>query len=276
MLKKLALLLALAPAALVAAERNDIPSCYTATKTTESKTPASGRLLTVVVDQTTPLSTELQKTAWGHIKRFVQPGDKLRLYTFSAYLNGHHTSLQFSGEFESPLAEDVLGNVPMINARKLQGCLAAQPKAAWGTFGRAFAGAMGTSSSDIPRSEILFSLREVAEDMRKAEGVTDQVVLLMSDMLEYSDFGSFYSGNAIREINPQTEMAKVEKQNLIPDFGGARVYVHGAAYVPTAQKNGYRSGKMIQSLEGFWTRYFDKGHADLRGFGHPELTAVME
>ena len=43
----------------------------------------------------------------------------------------------------------------------------------------------------------------------------------MSDMLEYSDFGSFYTNNGIREINPGVELAKVEKQNLLADFSGA-------------------------------------------------------
>ena len=48
--------LAFAPAALMAVERNDVPSCYEITKLTEFKAPSSGRLLTVIVDQTTPLN----------------------------------------------------------------------------------------------------------------------------------------------------------------------------------------------------------------------------
>jgi hypothetical protein len=54
------------------------------------------------------------------------------------------------------------------------------------------------------------------------------------------------------------------------------VYVLGAAFVPTETKNGYRSGKMIQNLEGFWSAYFQKSNAVLKGFGTPELTAVVE
>jgi hypothetical protein len=135
---------------------------------------------------------------------------------------------------------------------------------------------MGKSSSDIPRSEILLSLKSIGDDLKSAEGVNENVILLMSDMLEYSDFGSFYSNNGIREINPQVELAKVEKQNLLADFGGARVYVHGAAFVPTQIKNGYRSGKMIQNLEGFWNQYFAKSNAELKGFGNPELTSAVE
>ncbi|VXA98284.1 conserved exported hypothetical protein [Pseudomonas sp. 8AS] len=275
-LQSLLIALALAPAALVAAERNDVPSCYAASKTAEFRSAPSGRMLTVVVDQTTPLTTELQKTAWGHIKRFMNPGDKLRLYSFSAYLEGHYTRLQFAGELESPLDPAVIGDVPMMAARKLDGCLKGQPSVLFQRFGKAFANAMGKSNSEIPRSEILFSLKAISEDIKGAGDVNEQVILLMSDMLEYSDFGSFYASNRIRDIDPNVELAKVRKQNLIPDFAGARVYVHGAAFIPTDTKTGYRSGKMIQDLESFWSAYFENSNAQLLGFGNPELTAVVE
>lgn len=274
--KSLILALAFAPAALVAAERNDVPSCYAQAKIEAFRSAPSGRMLTVVVDQTTPLTEDLQKTAWGHIKRFMQPGDKLRLYSFSAYLEGHYTRLQFAGALEKPIDPAVLGDVPMMASRKFDGCMKGQSAALYQRFGKAFSNAMGKSSSDIPRSEILFSLKSIGEDINTAEGVNEQVILLMSDMLEYSDFGSFYTNNGIREINPGVELAKVEKQNLLADFAGARVYVHGAAFVPTQVKNGYRSGKMIQNLEGFWSNYFEKSNAELKGFGNPELTIAVE
>lgn len=268
--------LLLLPGLVMATQRNDVPSCYEASNLVQFRTAASGRMLTVVIDQTTPLSLDLQKTAWGHIKRFIKPGDKLRLYSFSAYLEGRYTSLAFSGELEKPLSEEVMGGVPMMPARKLDGCLKAQPAVMFQHFGKAFAQAMGQSRADIPRSEILFSLKAVAEDLQGTAEATDNVILLMSDMLEYSDFANFYAANHIREINPDTEMAKVEKQHLVTNFGGARVYVLGAAFVPTETKNGYRSGKMIQSLERFWSAYFQKSNAVLKGFGTPELTAVVE
>lgn len=274
--KSLLLALIIAPTAAMAAERNDIPSCYAQTKLNEFRTAPSGRMLTVVVDQTTPLTQDLQRTAWGHVKRFVKPGDKLRLYSFSAYLEGHYTRLQFAGELENPIDPALLGNVPIMAARKFDNCLKAQQPAMFKQFGKAFASTMGKSSSDIPRSEILFSLKAVAEDLGKTENVQEHVVLLMSDMLEYSDFGSFYQNNGIRQIDPATEMAKVKKQNLLTDFSGARIYVHGAAFVPTTAKNGYRSGKMIQSLQTFWSTYFQESNASLNGFGNPELTIAVE
>ncbi|MFG3450844.1 hypothetical protein [Pseudomonas knackmussii] len=273
---RLALALLFAPTALMAAERNDVPSCYSQARIDEFRNAPSGRMLTVIVDQTTPLTQDLQRTAWGHIKRFMQPGDKIRLYSFSAYLEGHYTRLRYAGELEQQINPDVLGNVPMMATRKFENCLKGQQALMFKGFGKVFAATMGKSSSDIPRSEILFSLKAVGEDLAKTENVDEHVILLMSDMLEYSDFGSFYQANGIRQIDPKVEIGKVEKQNLMGDFSGARVYVHGAAFVPTTAQNGYRSGKMIQNLEQFWSAYFSESNARLSGFGNPELTMAVE
>lgn len=276
MIKSLIAALAFAPAVLLAAERNDVPSCYEITKLTEFKSPSSGRLLAVIVDQTTPLTGDLQQTAWNHIKRFMGPGDKLRLYSFSAYLNGRYTKLEFAGELESPIDPAAIPNVPIMAAKKFEGCLTQQRQVLFQRFGKAFAGTIKASTTDIPRSEILFSLREIANDISKAKDTNDQVVLLMSDMLEYSDFGSFYASNRIRDISPPAELEKVKKQNLLADFGGARIYVHGAAFVPQSNKDGYRSGKMISNLKTFWNGYFEQSNAELKGFGTPELTSAVE
>lgn len=276
MVKSIIAALAFAPAVLLAAERNDVPSCYGITKLTEFKSPSSGRLLTVIVDQTTPLTRDLQQTAWNHIKRFVGPGDKLRLYSFSAYLNGRYTKLEFAGELESPIDPEAIPNVPIMAAKKFDSCLKQQQQVLFQRFGKAFAGTMKESTTDIPRSEILFSLREISSDIGNAKDTNDQVVLLMSDMLEYSDFGSFYASNRIREINASTELGKLKKQNLFADFAGARIYVHGAAFVPDSSKNGYRSGKIISNLKSFWQGYFEQSNGELKGFGTPELTAGVE
>jgi len=264
------------PATLMAAERNDLASCYQQAKIAQFTPEPSGRMLSVVVDQTTPLTSDLQRTAWGNIKRFLQPGDQLRLYSFSAYLDGHYMQLQYAGQLERGLDPAQVGDVPMMNAKKLDQCLAAQPKMMLQQFGKRFVQTMGKSSMDIPRSEILFSLKAVGQDIQSVKGVNENVILLMSDMLEYSDFGSFYQSKGIRDISPSVELAKVERENLLADFKGARIYVHGAAFVPTDAKNGYRSGKMIQNLESFWSQYFSRSNGQLVAFGHPELTVAVQ
>ena len=81
------LLLALTlPCAALAADRNDIQSCYERNGLTDIKPAGTGRELVVIIDQTIPMPESIQKAAWGQINRFVAPGDKVRLYSFSAFL----------------------------------------------------------------------------------------------------------------------------------------------------------------------------------------------
>lgn len=259
-----------------AGERNDVPSCYKMMKLDQFKPLPSGRMLTVLVDQTTPLDIDLQKKAWSHIKGFIRSGDKLRMYTFSAYLNGYYTKLEYFGELERPIPEDSLGNVPIAGVNKLKKCLDTQKKYIWKSYGQAFAQANDRADSSIPRSEILFSLKEIGKDLAKLEGVDDHVVFIMSDMLEHSEFGSFYSANSIRLLNPEAELEKVDQMSMWADFKGARFYVHGAAFVETDKKHGYRSGKMINRLSTFWQRYFERSNGALKAFGAPELSTAIE
>lgn len=151
--------------------RNDVPSCYAQAKIENFRSAPSGRLLTVVVDQTTPLTPDLQKTAWGHIKRFIQPGDKLRLCSFSAYLEGHYTRLQFAGELEKTSRSGRTRRCTDDGQPKVRCLPEGSVCCVVPTFRKGFSNAMGKSSSDIPRSEILFSLKSIGDDIKNAEGV---------------------------------------------------------------------------------------------------------
>ncbi|EGH71410.1 hypothetical protein [Pseudomonas syringae] len=82
------------------------------------------------------------------------------------------------------MSASVIGGVPMMVARKLDSCLKSQSTVMFQRFGKSFAQAIGQSRADIPRSEILFSMKAVAEDPQNTAGVTDSVILLMSYMLE--------------------------------------------------------------------------------------------
>ena len=74
------LLLALTlPCAALAADRNDIQSCYERNGLTDIKPAGTGRELVVIIDQTIPMPDDLQRSSWGQIERFVQAGDRVRL-----------------------------------------------------------------------------------------------------------------------------------------------------------------------------------------------------
>ncbi|HDS1736786.1 MULTISPECIES: hypothetical protein [Pseudomonas] len=269
-----ALLLCL-PALVQAGERNDIPDCYSYAKTDQFRQAGSGRELTVIIDQTVPMPESIQKAAWGQINRFVGPGDKVRLYSFSAFLPGQYMQLRFAGELNTPLPAKVRDDVGMQSLRTLDKCLAEQQGFLRKKFGAVFVQTLREAREDIPRSEIFHSLRDIGADL--AQRPADQrVVLLLSDMLENSDFGSFYANNRIRDLEPKAELKRVNDKGLFADLQGARVYVAGAGLVTQDVKQAYRSGKTMEQLQGFWKGYFEGSNASLAGFGTPSLNIDLQ
>ncbi|RRV47143.1 hypothetical protein [Pseudomonas sp. p106] len=271
-----ALILALAlPCAALAAERNDLQSCYTRNGLADIKPAASGRELVVIIDQTIPMPEDLQRSSWGQIDRFVQPGDRVRLYTFSAFLPGEYQRLVYAGELDMPLQGEVRDDVNMRKLRGLDQCLATQKKAFQAGFGGLFVKGLRDARQDIPKSEIMNTLRRVGEDMSKEQGVQERVVYLISDMLEHSDYTSFYAANQIKQLNVSKELKLAQSKGLYADLQGARVYVSGAGLVTDAVKHAYRSGKTMDALNDFWAQYLNASNATLEGFGTPSLSTDL-
>lgn len=261
-------------AALAADERNDIPGCYPYAQLSQQQPAPSGRELVVIIDETVQMTQALQRSAWDHAMRYVRPGDSVRLYQFSAFLQNHYMKLQFAGVLDVPLQGKVRNSIGSKSLKQLDACLQQQAAFFQKTFGQQFVGSFGKPGEEIARSEIFGSLRKIAEDLAKRPS-QERVVLLVSDMLENSDFGSFYQSNRIRDIDPDAELKKVQQKNLLADFAGARIYVHGAGLVAGDSKGAYRSGSTLQRLEQFWRAYVQQSNAELAAFGAPELTADL-
>ncbi|CAE6880040.1 conserved exported protein of unknown function [Pseudomonas marincola] len=271
-----ALILALAlPCAALAAERNDLQSCYTRSGLTELKPASSGRELVVIIDQTIPMPEDLQRNSWGQIDRFVKAGDRVKLYTFSAFLPGEYLRLAYAGELDMPLEGEVRDDVNMRKLRSLDLCLSTQKKAFQSGFGQQFVKGLRDARQDIPKSEIMNSLHKVGEDMQREQGVHERVVLLISDMLEHSEYTSFYAANQIKQLNVSKELQLAQSKGLFADLQGSRVYVSGAGLVTDSVKHAYRSGKTMDALNSFWSQYLSASNATLSGFGTPSLSTDL-
>lgn len=259
---------------LQAAERNDLPSCYERAGIADFRQPLSGRLLTVIIDQTVPMPEEIQRSAWGQIDRFVQPGDSVRLYSFSAITPGEHIRLLFSGSLDTPLPEGIRDDVSMMKLRSFDRCMKGQREQYSASFGRQFVGALRAASSDHPRSEIMFSLREVANDLA-SQNSPEQIVFIISDMLEHSASTSFYAGGSMRNLDAASELAKVERNNLSARFNNARIYVTGSGLATDTSRHSDRTGRAMDQLEAFWQAYFAQSGSHLNGFGKPTLNTEI-
>ncbi|ELM3616230.1 hypothetical protein RYR54_001870 [Aeromonas sobria] len=258
-----------------AKERNDIPDCYQYAGLTSNKPEFQGRDFIIVVDETTPLPDAQKREALAHVLRFVQPGDKVKQFRFSAFLPDSHLGMEFAGELQSSPEQAVREDIGTNSLKKLDQCLAKQQQFFKVQIAKHMGSSFGDATKDINKSEIVFSLKQIG-DAWKHSASAEKVMFIVSDMLENSDYTSFYKNNQIRQIDPSKEMEKVTAANLKASLQDVRVYVAGAGLVPSSSKTGYRSGKTVQLLELFWGDYFNASGASLEAFGAPSLTQDIQ
>lgn len=258
--------------AAVAGPGDALRSCY------DSKNlPAAGKPATelfVAIDQTTPLDTSLKQLVADNVKPFLAPGNAFSVVTFSAYTQGRYTEVIASGTLDNLLQPGQRDDISKPMLSKFDQCTTRQAQQAAQLMGKALRSAFDNTSSDIAKSDVLASIKAISAMVQQSP-TRNKVVLIVSDMLENSSVANFYAeqGRAVRKIDSIKEMRTIEENQMLADFGGARVYVIGAGLLAAdGQKSKtYRDPKTMQALAGFWASYMQKSKAQLVEFGQPAL-----
>lgn len=251
---------------------NDIPSCYKANKL-DNPSPAPALELFVAIDQTTPLDANLKRQVLEIIGAQMKPGNAYSLFTFSAYNQGNYLNMLSRGELEKNLPAAVRDDTGNKVLSQFDACMAGQQRYAGQLLGKNLQQSLGNSSDNLAKSDVLASLKEISSRIAQS-GAKNRVLLLVSDMLENSSVSSFYANRAVRKLDPAAELSKIEREKLLGNFAGARVYVIGAGMITEDKKQVkgvYRDPVTMQSLESFWRSYFEKSGGKLVEFGKPAL-----
>lgn len=271
MRKLLPLSMLLFSCAAVAGNTDAVPTCY------HEKMPAQKATtdteIFVVIDQTTMFDGGLKQSVADNVRPFLKPGNAFSVTQFSAFTQGHYTDVLVSGKLDTVLTKTARDDVSKPVLTKFDQCMAAQPRLAGQLLGGAMKSAFGDSSSDIAKSDVYASLKDISGKVRQS-AAQHKVVLLASDMLENSSVTSFYAKQTVRQIDPKKELKLVADNQLFGDFGGAKVYVIGAGLLAEDAKHPkgvYRSTQTMQALSRFWGEFFQKSNAELVEFGQPAL-----
>lgn len=255
-----------------AASQNALPDCYSYAKLNNPARPVATELF-VIIDQTTPLDTALQQAVANNIKPFLQPGYAFSITQFSAFTQGHYTDVLVSAQLNYQLDASSRNDIGKAQLSKFDQCMTIQAPNSAQLAGAALKKAFAGTTSEVSKSDVLASLKDIAEKVKKSTA-QQKVIFLVSDMLENSTVSSFYSNQAVRKIEPEKELKLVQDNKLFADFAGARIYVLGAGLLAEDAKRSkgvYRDPKTMASLQQFWRSYFQKSNGQLIEFGQPAL-----
>lgn len=256
----------------LAGQTDAIRTCY------DKTVPGTGAPLEtevfVAIDQTTPLDLSLKQLVADNLKPFLAANNGFAILTFSAYTQGHYTEVIASGKLDAALAANARNDVSKTALMKFDQCMARQPQQAAQLAGNALRAAYDGTSSNIAKSDVLASMKAISSLVQDSKA-RNKVVLIVSDMLENSSVANFYGdkGLSVRKIDPAKELLAVVDNQLLGDFGAARVYVIGAGLLASDEKKAksYRDPKTMQALASFWASYLSKSKAQLIEFGQPAL-----
>lgn len=223
----------------------------------------------LLVDRTTQFPPDVRQAIEEQIVALAAPGTRLTIGSFSTYSNDTHAGIDFETFVEPDFPADGRNDAAMGALRKLDNCLA-QRRVEEGAAARAAANiALQAYLPDGQRSDVAASIKQFGQRLG-GDGGHRRILILASDMLENSSVTSFYLGGAMRVIDIDQELAKVEQRQLVAQLGGARVYVIGAGLIP-ADVESLRTHDELLALERFWTGYFERSGAQSTQIGKPLL-----
>jgi hypothetical protein len=227
------------------------------------------RQVFIVVDQTTVFNDAIKKNLLEKIQSLFVAGSKITLVKFSTFTDKYYTSIVKETFVDTPLSQEVEDDIPIAKVKKFKRCIDTQSNDIAKVMPKVITETMNDSNSSIEQSEILKTLKDIADTKVQKSKAHEKIIILVSDMSENSSVTSFYQNNSLKVINPSVELSKTKTAGLLSDFDGAKVYVVGAGLVTNSHTS--RSIASIKALKDFWTKYFTASNATLVGFGTPEL-----
>ncbi|MEY4591647.1 MAG: hypothetical protein RIR18_542 [Pseudomonadota bacterium] len=252
------------------AHANDsaIKSCYSILNTEAPKPKVEAF---VFIDQTTPLDSSLQQLVGTNLANLIKPGQAFSIMQFSAFTQGKYARQVVSVTLDQDISAGERNAINKTVLTKFDTCLKQQPKIAISLATQALQASFSGTSSDIAKSDILASLKDLSSAVKQS-AASRKVVILASDMLENSSISSFYSNNGVRKIDPNKEMGQATAARMIGNFSSAEVYVIGAGVLADPRHSqSYRDPKTMSALQDFWHEWFTKSNANLVEFGMPAL-----
>lgn len=245
-----------------------IGSCYDAIPLGDITPPTVTRDLYVLVDQTMELDKRLQEESYQKIISFLMPGDSVHIIGFSANAAGYYTEIILNGVIDARLPEDTRYAVSKKTLRQLDLCQKKQDTQVRTFTGKALLHAFSNATTDLPKTEILSNLSNVAKNVISKSDTPEKYLLLISDMMENSDLMSLYGNGKLENLDANRELERLETRLTFENMDGTKVYVIGGGFLPSGK---YRSSVALKALEDFWSLYFDRSNAELRQFGTPSL-----
>jgi hypothetical protein len=245
-------------------------SCYDLPGVTPpDNTPQKG--LYVFIDQTMALTPMMKQAVIDLVSQWGAHGERVKISRFSANISGQYSELVFDEVGNIPPTEPYLFHLRSKHKRQILACIEEKKNDFHSALVDSLFTTLKLTNDKLPKTNLIHSLAEFAEQMVAVDDIDDKTVLLITDGLENSDLFSFHKRGKVKLINPKQSLSKVRGAGLLPSWHKAKVYLMGLGYI--SDEKFYSRPKIIKPLKQFWERYFAEGNAILKAnsIGTPML-----
>lgn len=251
-------------------------SCYDIFKLDSKPEQPIDTAVFILIDETTLFDDKLKQQIISNALSKISANNYIYIAKFSAFISGHYNEKVFDFLLDSPLSEKQRYNERKDTLNKIDKCIKDQSGYVHNSVKSSIMNSFLKAGGDIPKSDILYALKDFGVNVIAQVEAKEKIVILASDMLENSTITSFYAKGTSRLINEDAEIKKVEANQLLTNFGAAKVYVIGTGIVSSDKSSTYRDPKILSALKSFWGTYISKSNGELIEMGQPALKSNIK
>lgn len=229
------------------------------------------KALYVFIDQTMALTPLMKQAVIDLVGQWGNNGERVKISRFSANISGQYNELVFDEIGNIPPTEPYLFHLRTKHKRQILACIEERKNDFHSALVDSLSATLKLADDKLPKTNLIHSLADYAEQMVAVDDIEDKTVLLVTDGLENSDLFSFHRRGKVKLINPKESLNKIRRKGLVPSWHNAKVYLMGLGYI--SDEKFYVRPKIIKPLKQFWERYFAEGNAVLlaNSIGTPML-----
>jgi len=225
--------------------------------------------LYIFIDQTTYLTKTMKSNIVSLISDWGKNGDRVKILRFSANVKGQYIELMFNETVDAIPSQEYLFHLRTKDNRNLLKCLKRKPEQFKTLFKKSLTRTLKMTQHTLPKTDLLYSLKQLANKTMKQTDEHTQTVLIISDGLENSDYLRFHGKGIVKKVRLKRSLKKLKKHKLIAHWNNANIYMYGLGHINN--KDAYIRPKLMEPLKLFWKVYFNKGKGNVKQLGTPEI-----
>lgn len=231
----------------------------------------------VLVDESTYFDNEAQEDIYKKIVPFVKQNTRINIDSFTEYSKTRKNKDLGSYYIYSDLTNDEKDEIGRTLLGSVKDCLDSAKVAAYSGIKKDLEKAFRKKNDNLKKSEILRNLRIYTRNNVRYSKAKRKVVIILSDMLQNSEYMSFYKNGKVKLLDIDKELDNVKKNRLFSTFNGAEVYTYGLGLVEiNSSKDSARNLRVLDGLIMFWEDYVSESGGIPKGFSSVNMNFDIE